>query len=102
MKNADAFSTGGFQFAALEPLALPDGLQQALGRKGFVAQKVCGDGLGTPLRVKVFRKWSHGKRFWILIGASSIANHSRNREKISADKNEDEKRLNATNSNSAC
>jgi hypothetical protein len=54
VKNADAYSIGGFQFAAFEPLMLPDGLQEPLRWKMFVAQKTCRDGLRPPLRVKLF------------------------------------------------
>jgi hypothetical protein len=61
VKNADRFSAAGFQFTALQPLMLPDSLKQEFGRKMFVAQKVCGGGLLTPLGVKIFRWRDH---FW--------------------------------------
>ena len=56
VKNADAFSIGGFQLTALEPLVLPDCLQQAFGRKMLVAQKICGDRLRAPDGVKIFAR----------------------------------------------
>ena len=61
MKNADDFSAGSFQLAAFEPLVLPNGLKQAFGREIFVAQKICGGDLRTPLRVEIFRGRSHLK-----------------------------------------
>jgi hypothetical protein len=61
MKDPDDSSVRSFQFAALEPLMLPNGLQQAFGRELFIAQKVCGDGLRAPLRIEILCRRSHLK-----------------------------------------
>ena len=39
MKHADGFAVGGFQLVAPQPLVLPDGLEQPLGRQPFSSRK---------------------------------------------------------------
>src|SRR5580700_2482044 len=48
VKNADTFPVCRFQFASPEPLMLPDGLDEPLGRKRPVAQEIFFTGAHAP------------------------------------------------------
>ena len=62
MKNADAFSVRGFERVALETLVLPDGLEEAFGRRIiFVVQHVAGAALRAPVGVKISSRGKHAK-----------------------------------------
>jgi hypothetical protein len=58
MEHADVLAGDGSQFAALEPLVLPDGLDEPFRRETFVAQTVLAANAGPPPGIKVMGKWS--------------------------------------------
>jgi hypothetical protein len=53
MKYAYAFSGESFEFAAPEPLVLPNGLDEPFGREPFIAQTIFGANTVPPLGVKI-------------------------------------------------
>jgi hypothetical protein len=55
MKNPDARAPGRLQLVAPQPLVLPDGLDQPLGRKRFIPQKTFAAAVNAPLGVKILR-----------------------------------------------
>ena len=66
MKNADGFALGGLELFALQPLMLPDGLQQALRRRGiFVAQNVAGRQRWAASRHRNYRAGRNNSRSFL-------------------------------------
>jgi hypothetical protein len=60
MQNANGFSIGGLEPVALQPLVVPDGLQQAFRwRIIFVVQDVSRAKARAPAGVKIFRRQRH-------------------------------------------
>jgi hypothetical protein len=60
MQNANGFSIGGLEPVALQPLVVPDGLEQAFRRRIiFVAQDVPRAKARVPVGVKIFRRRRH-------------------------------------------
>jgi hypothetical protein len=60
MQNANGFSIGGLEPVALQPLVVPDGLEQAFRRRIiFVAQDIPRAEARAPVGVKIFRRWRH-------------------------------------------
>jgi hypothetical protein len=60
MQNANGFSIGGLEPVALQPLVVPDGLEQAFRRRIiFVAQDIPRAEARAPVGVKIFRRRRH-------------------------------------------
>jgi hypothetical protein len=60
MQNANGFPIGGLEPVALQPLVVPDGLEQALRRRIiFVAQDIPRAKARAPVGVKIFRRQRH-------------------------------------------
>jgi hypothetical protein len=60
MQNANGFSIGGLEPVALQPLVVPDGLEQAFRRRiVFVAQDVSRAQARAPAGIKIFRWRRH-------------------------------------------
>jgi hypothetical protein len=76
MKNPDGLSVQHFQMAALQPLMLPDGLEQPLGRRSAVVVQRPGDApLRPPLRVEIVREKEHSHCFCARGFAMSSRDH---------------------------
>ncbi len=60
MENADGLLIGGPELFAAQALVLPDGLQQAFGRRiTFVAQDIHRPATQAPVSVKIFGQREH-------------------------------------------
>jgi hypothetical protein len=61
MQNTNGFSIGSLEPVALQPLVVPDGLEQAFRwRIIFVAQDIRRAKAQAPIGVKIFRRRRHG------------------------------------------
>ena len=64
VKNADGVAVGGFEPVALQPLMLPDGLEQAFGRQSVVVMQLGGRReLRPPDGVEIFGCREHFMKF---------------------------------------
>ena len=60
MQNPDGFSIGSLELVALQPLVVPDGLEQAFRRRSiFVAQDMRRAEARAPVGVKIFNGRRH-------------------------------------------
>jgi len=60
MENTDGLFIGGHEPVAAQALVLPDGLQQAFGRRIiFIAQDICRAATQAPVGVKIFGQREH-------------------------------------------
>ena len=71
MKHAHAFAGNGFEFAALEPLMLPDGLDEPFRRKPLIAQTIFRAVTRPPMGIKVVGELNQADCFWNFGGKKS-------------------------------